>query len=193
MGEFLSTIWQFLITNIPLNVILFVVLFGAGIYIWYLIHSKKILEARLKTNNDSQRIADFDTTKRKKNQNSPKEILIVDDDDNFRQLTLVQIKKYIPNTSMSLLQHGRNAINRIKVHKPDLLILDVRLPDMTGFEVVKGLASICCDLPFFLVSGLVSLEEMNRSFPDNLSKVILFAKPLNEITFYSAVKAMLVD
>lgn len=97
-------------------------------------------------------------------------------------------------SSISLLGQadtGRSAITMAKLHRPDILFLDIHLPDMTGFEVLKALdyqpmiifttayaeyAIQAFDV--FAVDYLVKPFDEDR-FKKALDKIHLFNKPAN--------------
>src|SRR3989339_475887 len=75
----------------------------------------------------------------KQPQNNIKKILIVDDDKSILKYISIVIKKYFNNIEIELETEGFLAGKKIVEFKPDLLILDIRLPGMDGFEVLKQL------------------------------------------------------
>jgi len=75
----------------------------------------------------------------KQPQNNIKKILIVDDDKSILKYISIVIKKYFNNIEIELESEGFLAGKKIVEFKPDLLILDIRLPGMDGFEVLKQL------------------------------------------------------
>ncbi|MFB2936231.1 response regulator [Aerosakkonemataceae cyanobacterium BLCC-F154] len=90
-----------------------------------------------------------------------KSILIVDDEDNSRQ----QIKEYlstIPQLSVGEATNGKEALEKIKQKMPDLLILDLLMPEVDGFEVIRQLRTDkqALNLPVLVVTGAqLSPEE----------------------------------
>jgi DNA-binding response OmpR family regulator len=64
---------------------------------------------------------------------TPKHILIVDDEINI----LVPLKFLLErnNYLVSLAQSGRDALDGIAASKPDLILLDIMLPDLDGYEI----------------------------------------------------------
>lgn len=68
-----------------------------------------------------------------------KKILIVDDDEDILEFISRAIKKFYKNIKIETITEGFIAGKRIAEFKPDLLILDIKLPGMDGFEVLKHL------------------------------------------------------
>lgn len=66
-------------------------------------------------------------------------ILICDDDDDIRELLKYNLERdgYIVETAVD----GLNCLEKIKLSKPDLLILDVMMPGMNGIEVCENIKS----------------------------------------------------
>ena len=62
-------------------------------------------------------------------------ILIIDDDPNVLELLAVNIDAAGYNVSTAV--HGEDALQKIRAGKPDLVILDVMMPHMDGWEVCK--------------------------------------------------------
>lgn len=94
-------------------------------------------------------------------QPSGKNILIVDDEENFRK----QIQDYlsaIPNLNFWEATNGKEALEQIKQQMPDLLILDLLMPEIDGFEVIRQLRTDkqSLNLPVLVVTGAqLSAEE----------------------------------
>ena len=68
------------------------------------------------------------------NSKSPKTILVVDDDYDCRTL----VKTVLSNAGYHIEQcaDGYEAIEKLKTLKPDLLVLDIMMPGITGYDVV---------------------------------------------------------
>jgi len=64
-----------------------------------------------------------------------KTILIIDDDEKLNALLKDYLQKF--NFKVQAAAHPRDGLNMIKSAPPDLIILDVMLPDMEGFEVCR--------------------------------------------------------
>lgn len=86
-------------------------------------------------------------------------VLVVDDNQSGRQL-LVDI---IQSMNLDVIQaaDGYEALNKAREHQPDLLILDVNMPGMSGFEVVQQLKSdsLTAAIPILLLTALDNVDS----------------------------------
>lgn len=64
-----------------------------------------------------------------------KKILIVDDDENIAELISLYLIKECFDTEISL--NGEDAIEKFKTYKPHLILLDIMLPGMDGYDVCR--------------------------------------------------------
>lgn len=64
-------------------------------------------------------------------------ILVVDDDPDLRQL----VRLHLETTSCRIIEacDGANAVEQIVLNRPDLIILDVMMPQYTGWEILRYL------------------------------------------------------
>ena len=64
-------------------------------------------------------------------------VLVVDDEPNIRELVQVALKFH--GCSVTTAVNGGDALRQAEASPPDLIVLDVMLPDMDGFEVCRRL------------------------------------------------------
>ncbi|CAE7189920.1 sphR [Symbiodinium microadriaticum] len=81
-----------------------------------------------------------------------KKILIVDDDDTLRDTLAEQLALH-EEFSTSLSDNGRGAVDDAKAANPDLILLDVGLPDLDGREVCKLLRKAGIKVPIIMLTG----------------------------------------
>jgi twitching motility two-component system response regulator PilG len=91
-----------------------------------------------------------------------KEILIVEDEESLLKLQrlLLTARGY----EVQGVTDGKLALDRVASKKPDLVLLDIMLPEIDGFEVcrrIKG-AEATRDIPVIMVSARKSREDMER-------------------------------
>ena len=105
-------------------------------------------------------------------------ILIVDDTpDNLRLLTkILESKGYSVRKSLN----GRMALQGVHREPPDLILLDINMPEMNGYEVCKKLkeSTTTAQIPIIFISALERLEDKVRAF--ELGGVDYITKPFQE-------------
>lgn len=81
-------------------------------------------------------------------------ILIVDDD--RPQVEALSLRLEKQGFSTVLAHEGRSGLDLAREHRPDVVLLDLGLPDMHGFEICEQLvdAPETCGIPIIIVSGL---------------------------------------
>jgi len=108
--------------------------------------------------------------------NDSPHILIVDDREDSRKILQTILNK--EGYNLTFASSGHEAINKISIAKPDLILLDVLMPDMNGFEVCKHIRSTpsIADIPVIIVTGLderqARLEGLSAGADDFISKPI---------------------
>jgi two-component system OmpR family response regulator len=65
------------------------------------------------------------------------QVLVVDDEPNIRELVQVALKFH--GCAVSTATGGVDAIRQAEALRPDLIVLDVVMPDLDGFEVCRRL------------------------------------------------------
>jgi len=88
-----------------------------------------------------------------------RKILIVDDDENLREPLCEQLSLH-DEFNVSTAENASQALERVKVDRYDLLILDVSLPDMDGREACKILRKSGFKSPIVMLTGNDSDADM---------------------------------
>jgi diguanylate cyclase (GGDEF)-like protein/PAS domain S-box-containing protein len=90
----------------------------------------------------------------------PDSLLVVDDDSMNRDLMSRRLSKR--GFSASLASTGGDALDWVKSHHVDLMLLDVDMPDMNGLEVLRTIRKTYtpAQLPIIMVTGKSSSEDI---------------------------------
>ena len=87
-------------------------------------------------------------------------VLVVDDEPQLvRAVTLNLAKRGYRVTSAST---GAGALNQVATTPPDLLVLDLHMPDGNGFEGIKDTLERFKDTPIVVISGAASAGDVRR-------------------------------
>ncbi len=116
-------------------------------------------------------------------------ILVVDD--NEQNLELLQA--YLEDLQCKTVpaKDGVEALEIIKKSKPDLVLLDVMMPKMSGFEVCRRIKNNpqTADLPVIMVTALNELGDIERAIESGTDDFL--SKPVNKLELITRVKTML--
>jgi len=106
----------------------------------------------------------------------PGPILIVDDDSGLLQLIQRALK--LENLATATARSGQEALAWISRNSAQLMLLDLKLPDIEGKELIHRLASIGKPVPFIIITGQgderVAVDMMKRGALDYLIKDVQF-------------------
>lgn len=92
-----------------------------------------------------------------------KTVFITEDDDFLRSLTAKRLEK--EGFKVSVAVDGESAINTLTTFKPDVVLLDLLLPGVDGFEVLKKIKSTegLKQIPVIIFSNLGQKEDIERA------------------------------
>jgi DNA-binding NarL/FixJ family response regulator len=80
-------------------------------------------------------------------------VLLVDDFDNFRKFTVLSLEDSPDIAVVGEAAAGAEAVAAAELLKPDLVLLDISLPDMNGFEVSERIHQVSPDSRIIFVSA----------------------------------------
>ncbi len=128
-------------------------------------------------------------TKPEKEQEKTPTVLVVDD--NQQNLELLQA--YLEDIDCRTIpaHDGTEALEIIGRGAPDLILLDVMMPKMSGFEVCKKIKNNpqTCDIPVIMVTALNEFGDIERGLDSGTDDFL--SKPVNKLELLTRVKTML--
>jgi two-component system OmpR family response regulator len=84
-------------------------------------------------------------------------VLIVDDEPNIRDLLSTSLR--FAGFSVHAVANGADAVHAAEKGEPDIILLDVMLPDMNGFSVTKKLRSMGINAPVLFLTARDETED----------------------------------
>ncbi len=84
-------------------------------------------------------------------------ILIVDDDQTLLKFFKIHLNKFFSH--VMVVKNAKEAIDTLKEKTIDLVVSDIRMPKVDGFQLVKKIRSQDPSIPVVLVSGAMLSEE----------------------------------
>ncbi len=119
----------------------------------------------------------------------PPIILVVDDD----QQNLELMQAYLEDIECETVaaHDGIEALEIVARDKPDLILLDVMMPKMSGFEVCRRLKndSQTSDIPVIMVTALNEFGDIERGIDSGTDDFV--SKPINKLELLTRIRTML--
>jgi two-component system OmpR family response regulator len=87
-------------------------------------------------------------------------ILVVDDEPNIVDVVAMALR--YQGFDVATAANGSGALNQVKAYRPHLMVLDVMLPDMDGFEVAERLGAQRAGVPIIFLTARDSTDDKIR-------------------------------
>ena len=124
-----------------------------------------------------------------KDQEKKPTVLVVDD--NQQNLELLQA--YLEDVDCTTIsaRDGLEALAIVNKNSPDLVLLDVMMPKMSGFEVCKRIKNDpkTSDIPVIMVTALSEFGDIERAIDSGTDDFL--SKPVNKLELLTRIKTML--
>src|SRR5689334_23619176 len=102
-------------------------------------------------------------------------ILIVDDEPSMREMLRIVLRR--DGYDVQLADSGREAIDQLRQNNFDLLLSDIKMPDVSGVDVLRAAKEINRDLVAFMMTAYASTSTAVEAMP--LGAVDYFTKPFS--------------
>lgn len=111
---------------------------------------------------------------------NPSEYKILIVDDVMSNVLLLKVLFTNEKFAIATASNGRQALEQVEKENPDLVLLDVMMPDMSGFEVAQHLKSNpnTADIPIIFLTALNSTADIVKGFQVGANDFI--SKPFNK-------------
>ncbi|MBN1807373.1 MAG: response regulator [Sedimentisphaerales bacterium] len=116
-------------------------------------------------------------------------ILVVDD--NQQNLELLQVYLEDVDCISVPANDGPQALDIVSKNPPDLILLDVMMPKMSGFEVCRRIKSDpkTTDIPVIMVTALNEFGDIERAIDSGTDDFL--SKPVNKLELLTRIKTLL--
>jgi two-component system, OmpR family, alkaline phosphatase synthesis response regulator PhoP len=117
------------------------------------------------------------------------EILIVDD--NIQNAELLEAYLVDLDANVSIASDGVDALEQVARCKPDIILLDIMMPRMSGFEVCQRLKKDeqTRNIPVVIVTALNEIGDVERGVDCGADDFL--SKPVNKLELLTRVKSLL--
>ncbi len=118
-------------------------------------------------------------------------IMVVDDNKEFVKLLNMYINSQKDMVALDPLYDGTNVVNAIKQSKPDVLLLDVVMPEKDGLTVLEELADeVGVEKPITVIMSAIGQEKVTQK-AISLGATYYVVKPFDMITLIDRVRDLL--
>ena len=112
--------------------------------------------------------------------------LLVEDDAGVAKSIELMLK--VENIYVYVTDLGEEGVDLAKVYDYDIVLLDLNLPDISGYEVLRSLRSAKIHTPILILSGLAGIEEKIRGL--GLGADDYLSKPFHKDELIARIRAL---
>ena len=112
-------------------------------------------------------------------------VLIIEDDTHIREALRLCFRIYWPEAEVSFIAEGEQGIKLAKSQPMDIILLDLGLPDMSGFEVLGKIRSFS-QTPVVMLTAHRDQEEIVRAIKSGANDYLV--KPFRQVDLMTRIK-----
>ena len=114
-------------------------------------------------------------------------ILLIDDDENICKVVTLYLQK--EDFDIKIAQDGQTGLNLFSQVNPDLVLLDIMMPGMDGYQVARQVRAKRCGTPILMLTAKSSLEDRIEGL--NAGADYYLTKPFDARELLACVGALL--
>ena len=120
---------------------------------------------------------------------SPSRILIADD--NEQNCELLEAYLITGGYEIAMAFDGQETVDKVPEFKPDIILLDIMMPRMSGYEVCKQLKEndATRDIPILMVTALNEMGDIEKAVAAGCDDFL--TKPVNKLELTTRVRSLL--
>lgn len=121
--------------------------------------------------------------------NAASSVLVVDD--NLQNLELLQAYLEDLGCAIRTAHDGQECLHEVGAAQPDLILLDVMMPRMSGFQACEKLKSdpATRDIPIIMVTALNEVSDVEKAVESGADDFL--TKPVNKVELLARAKSLL--
>lgn len=116
-------------------------------------------------------------------------IMIVDDSRINMMLEETILRNMIPNVDVIKANDGRQAVEKARQMKPDLILMDVQMPEMNGLEASREIRKFNTRIPIIALTAGIVKEEIDKCYEAGMNGFL--AKPIDNSALFKILKEKL--
>lgn len=115
-------------------------------------------------------------------------VLVIEDDMEIVDSILLSFRVMWPEAEVIYANHGIEGISKVKSESPDLVILDLGLPDITGYEVLREIR-LFSSIPIIILTVRSEEEDVIKALESEANDYVV--KPFRQKELMARVKAQI--
>ena len=121
--------------------------------------------------------------------NAARKVLIVDDSVTMRKVTSRLLNRH--GFDVDTARDGVEAMHKLHERQPDILLLDIEMPKMDGFEVATSIRNDqrLKDLPIIMITSRTGEKHRNKAASIGVNEYL--GKPFQEVTLLKAIESLI--
>lgn len=100
-------------------------------------------------------------------------LLLIEDDANLCYIVQAGLQEIIGGYEVIVAANGKEGLEAWKNQKPDIIISDIDMPVMDGFEMVKRIRETDGDTPILFASALTSPKDVRKGYDIGVNNYIV--------------------
>lgn len=120
----------------------------------------------------------------------PLQVVIVDDDLMERELIATLVQAALPAAQLRVASNGFQGLVMIARFAPDIVVTDVHMPHMDGFEMIRNVLADAATRPRRLIAVSAKSPKELADFGHLPEEVLLLQKPLDREAFAAALRGV---
>ena len=105
-------------------------------------------------------------------------ILLVEDEEIDREILATALACKFPSVVLHTAMDGRTGLELFKTHRPDIVITDINMPEIGGFQLAVNIRSLKPDTKLIVLTGCAGEDVMGESVAKEFSIDHFILKPV---------------
>jgi DNA-binding response OmpR family regulator len=118
----------------------------------------------------------------------PAKILVIEDDDQIQETLRLSFQMYWPETRVICAGTGLDGVKQARLERMDVILLDLRLPDITGLETLEKIR-VFSQTPVVIITATRKQEDVIKCMRAGANDFVL--KPFKQLELLSRVRRLM--